>query len=113
MMCIYMNLDFNEFLRIMSAIMIVLLIIQGLDYIFGFCVNNYMFILFCICFAFTMGGIYHNIIQERNKQDKGEYKEEILELLNRIDSEGLTNELSEELANKIAGLDKEIKDDKD
>lgn len=106
-----MKLDFNEFLRIMSCILIILLIIQGLDYIFGFGVNNYMFILFCICFAFTMGGIYHNIIQERANQDMQDYKEEVLILLNRINDEGLTNELTEELADKIAGLN--VKDDDD
>lgn len=60
-----MSLDYNEFLRLMTSILIVLLIIQGLDYIFGFGVNNYLFIIFCIAFAFTVGTIYHNIMIDR------------------------------------------------
>ena len=65
-----MNSSFNEFLRVQTFILIILLVIQGLDYIFGFGVNNYVFLVFCIVFAFTLGSIYHNIItiegDERN-----------------------------------------------
>ncbi len=71
-----MDIDYNEFLRIMSCILIVLLIIQGLDYIVGIGVNNYLFIIFCIVFAFTMGTIYHNILEERNRKD----------IISRVDS---------------------------
>ena len=105
-----MNLDFNEFLRIMSAILIILLVIQGLDYIVGFGINNYIFVVFCIVFAFTMGGIYHNIIHERSKKSMDKYKKEVLDLLYRINEEGLTDSLSEELADKIVHSD--IKEDK-
>lgn len=88
----------------MSCILIILLIIQGLDYIFGFGVNNYLFVLFCIVFAFTMGGIYHNILQEKQKKSMEEYKQDFVVLLNRIDDEGLNEDLSEELAQKITEL---------
>lgn len=64
-----MALDFNEFLRIMTCILIILLVIQGLDYIVGFGINNYIFIVFCIVFAFTVGTIYHNILVGRNKEE--------------------------------------------
>ena len=65
-------MEFEEFLRIMTCILIILLVIQGLDYIFGIGVNNYVFIVFCIVFAFTIGAIYHNIIEEKHKQDVDE-----------------------------------------
>lgn len=96
-----MNIDFNEFLRIMSVILIVLLIIQGLDYIFGFGVNNYLFIMFCIAFAFTMGAIYHNIIETEKKKNLIDYEKSIGEKLDNIQNGvekeylmyGLTNEV--------------------
>ena len=70
-----MNIDYNEFLRVMSCILILLLVVQGLDYIMGVGVNNYLFILFCIAFAFTMGTIYHNILEERNRKDRKDYED--------------------------------------
>ena len=60
-----MRIDFNEFLRIMTCILIVLLIVQGLDVIFGFGVNTFLFVIFCIAFAFTIGAVYHNVLMER------------------------------------------------
>ena len=60
-----MRIDFNEFLRIMTCILIILLIVQGLDVIFGFGVNTFLFVLFCIAFAFTVGAVYHNVLMER------------------------------------------------
>ena len=86
------KVDFNEFLRIMSSILIVLLIFQGLDYIFGFGVNNYLFIVFCIAFAFTMGSIYHNIIIERENEIKEKYRVEIFEMLEVIRDNGLSDD---------------------
>lgn len=75
-----MSFDFYEFLRIMTFVLIVLLIVQGLDYIVGFGVNNYLFILFCIAFAFTVGAIYHNILIEKKlsnlKQDIGDNEDD-------------------------------------
>lgn len=64
-----MRVDYNEFLRIMTCILIILLIIQGLDYLTGFGVNNHIFIIFCIVFAFTIGTIYHNILMERKAEE--------------------------------------------
>ena len=81
MMC---SMKIDEFLRIMSAILIILLIIQGLDYIFGFGVNNYMFVLFCICFAFTMGGIYHNILSERKRKERMQYEQTVKDRLDIV-----------------------------
>lgn len=94
-----MDLDFNEFLRIMSAILILLLIVQGLDYIFGFGVNIYWFILFCIAFAFTLGSIYNNIKTSNNN----EFKERVYIKLNelqtildgKIERKGMTRELND------------------
>ena len=59
------SLKFIDFLMIMVCILIILLIIQGLDYIVGFGVNNYMFVLFCVCFSFTLGSVYHHILRTR------------------------------------------------
>lgn len=102
-----MNVDYHEFLRIMTWILIVLLVIQGLDYIVGFGVNNYLFIVFCITFAFTMGTIYYNILEERKakeqENDEKNAEEKIQEQLNEIQEnidrefkeKGLTDELLE------------------
>ena len=57
-----MAIDFNEFLRIQVGIMIILLVVQALDYVFGLGVNPYLFIIFCIVFAFTLGSVYYNIV---------------------------------------------------
>lgn len=92
-----MKIDFNDFLMIMSCILIILLIVQGLDYIFGFGVNIYMFIIFCIAFAFTMGSVYHNILDERRKK----YEQTVYDRLNIVQSlindeyekSGLTDEV--------------------
>lgn len=92
-----MNIDFNEFLRIMSCILIVLLVFQGLDYIVGFGINNYIFIVFCIVFAFTMGSIYFNIIAERKRK----YEQTVYDRLDIVQSlineefekSGLTDEV--------------------
>lgn len=98
-----MEIEFNEFLRIMTCILIILLIVQGLDYIFGFGVNNYVFIVFCIVFAFTVGAVYHNILM--NSEIKNSVKEkvddEVREELNSVqdeidelyEQEGLTDEV--------------------
>lgn len=72
-----MKSDFNEFLRIMTCILIILLIIQGLDYIIGFGVNNHIFIIFCIVFAFTIGTIYHNILMERKEEELKQHEQEM------------------------------------
>ena len=97
-----MKINFNEFLRIMTAVLIVLLIVQGLDYIFGFGVNNYVFIVFCIVFAFTIGAVYHNMLLikaeevKEKKVDEG-LREELNQLQDEIDeqyeNEGLTDEV--------------------
>lgn len=71
-----MRVDFNEFLRVMTCVLIILLIIQGLDYITGIGINNYLFVLFCIAFAFTIGSIYHNILMDRESIEDGLDKEE-------------------------------------
>lgn len=92
-----MDIDFNEFLRIMSCILIVLLVFQGLDYIVGFGINNYIFIVFCIVFAFTMGSIYFNIIAERKRK----YEQTVYDRLDIVQSlineefekSGLTDEV--------------------
>lgn len=62
------NIDFNEFLRFQSCIMILLLVVQALDYVFGFGVNLYAFVVFCIVFAFTLGSVYYNIIITTNSE---------------------------------------------
>ena len=95
--------DLNEFLRIMTAILIILLVIQGLDLIFGVGVNNYVFVRFCITFAFTIGAIYQNIIQERRKSDKQRCKESVKKRLKKLQEDinkeyekfGLTDEVLE------------------
>lgn len=95
--------DLNEFLRIMTSILVILLVIQGLDLIFGFGVNNYVFVIFCITFAFTIGAIYQNIIQERRKSDKQRCKESVQKRLKQLQEDinkeyekyGLTNEVFE------------------
>ena len=95
--------DLNEFLRIMTAILIILLVIQGLDLIFGVGVNNYVFVIFCITFAFTIGAIYQNIIQERRKSDKQRCKESVKKRLKKLQEDinkeyekfGLTDEVLE------------------
>ena len=70
------NIDFNEFLRFQSCIMILLLVVQALDYVFGFGVNPYLFIVFCIVFAFTLGSVYYNIIITNNREDvDGKFKD--------------------------------------
>lgn len=92
-----MDIDFNEFLRIMSCILIILLVFQGLDYIVGFGINNYLFILFCIAFAFTMGCIYFNILAERKRK----YEQTVYDRLDIVQSlineefekSGLTDEV--------------------
>ncbi len=63
------EIDFNEFLRFQSCIMIALLVIQASDYVFGFGVNLYAFVLFCIVFAFTLGSVYYNIIITNNRDE--------------------------------------------
>ena len=100
-----MNLNFNEFLRVMTAILIVLLIVQGLDYIFGFGVNNYVFIVFCIVFAFTVGAVYHNMLLDKEekvrKNSKKTVDENLRQKLNDLqdeinesyEQEGLTDEV--------------------
>ena len=100
-----MNLNFNEFLRMMTAILIVLLIVQGLDYIFGFGVNNYVFIVFCIVFAFTVGAVYHNMLLDKEekvrKNSKKTVDENLRQKLNDLqdeinesyEQEGLTDEV--------------------
>ena len=98
-----MNISYNEFLRIMTSILIVILVAQGLDYVFGFGVNYFFFIIFCITFAFMMGTIYYNIIEERRKQSKSVFESEIKNLLDGIQEEindeyevnGLTDEILE------------------
>ena len=95
--------DLNEFLRIMTAILIILLVIQGLDLIIGVGVNNYVFVIFCITFAFTIGTIYQNIIQERRKSDKQRCKESVQKRLKQLQEDinkeyekfGLTDEVLE------------------
>lgn len=87
-----MKIDFNEFLRIMTCILIILLIIQGLDYIFGCGVNNYLFIIFCIVFAFLTGSIYHNILMQRKSDsNNNEYKNKVQSNLEDI-QEGIDKE---------------------
>ena len=92
-----MNLNFNELLRVLSTLLILLLIVQGLDLIFGFGVNNYVFIFFCIVFAFTMGCIYHNIQTSRNREfEESVYiKLDELQIIldGKIERQGMTNEL--------------------
>ena len=81
----------------MSCILIVLLVFQGLDYIVGFGINNYIFIVFCIVFAFTMGSIYFNIIAERKRK----YEQTVYDRLDIVQSlineefekSGLTDEV--------------------
>lgn len=92
-----MDIDFNEFLRVMSCILIILLVFQGLDYIVGFGINNYLFILFCIAFAFTMGSIYHNIILTRNKKERKKFEKDIRGVLENIRKDGLTDDTIDEL----------------
>ena len=95
--------DLNEFLRIMTAILVVLLVIQGLDLIFGVGVNNYVFVIFCITFAFTIGAIYQNIIHEKRKSDKQRCKESVQKRLKQLQEDinkeyekfGLTDEVLE------------------
>ena len=62
------NIDFVEFLRFQACIMTMLLVVQALDYVFSFGVNNYLFVLFCIVFAFTLGSVYYNIIITNNRE---------------------------------------------
>ena len=100
-----MNLNFNEFLRVMTAVLIVLLIVQGLDYIFGFGVNNYVFIVFCIVFAFTVGAVYHSMLLDKEekvrKNSKKVVDENLRQKLNDMqdeinesyEQEGLTDEV--------------------
>ena len=101
-----MKLDFNEFLRIMSCILIILLVIQGLDYIVGFGINNYIFIVFCIVFAFTMGSIYHNILDERKKNKGRAIRERLDNIQNEIDEEYNRNGLTEAVSKAQFELDK-------
>ena len=93
-----MDIDFTEFLRVMTCILIILLIVQGLDYIVGFGINTFIFILFCITFAFTIGAVYHNILITRNSEDKkkvASHLEGMQGLLNgKIEKEGMTEEIS-------------------
>ena len=73
------NIDFYEFLRVQSCIMIALLVVQALDYVFGFGVNPYMFVVFCIVFAFTLGSVYYNILltsHDRSYDDRFRSMEE-------------------------------------
>ena len=63
------NIDFVEFLRFQTCIMTMLLVVQALDYVFRFGVNNYLFIIFCIVFAFTLGSVYYNIIITNNREE--------------------------------------------
>lgn len=77
------NIDFIEFLRFQTCIMTMLLVVQALDYVFSFGVNNYLFIIFCIVFAFTLGSVYYNIIITSNR---AEIEEQIKALEDKIDS---------------------------
>lgn len=100
-----MNLNFNEFLRVMTAVLIVLLIVQGLDYIFGFGVNNYVFIVFCIVFAFTVGAVYHSMLLDKEEKVRKNSKKTVDENLRQklddmqdeinesYEQEGLTDEV--------------------
>jgi len=110
-----MDIDFNEFLRIMSCILIVLLVFQGLDYIVGFGINNYLFILFCIAFAFTMGSIYHNIIIARNRKERRKFEKDIRGVLENIRKDGLTDDNIDELelilADTVKGDEEEVIDE--
>ena len=82
-----MALDFNEFLRIMTSILIILLVVQGLDYVFGFGVNNYVFIVFCIVFAFTIGREMENQNEgELNERLQDELEKEVEELNKELDN---------------------------
>ena len=89
-----MALDFNEFLRIMTSILIILLVVQGLDYVFGLGVNNYVFIVFCIVFAFTIGSIYHHILISRAMENQNE--------------EELNERLQDKLEKEVEELNKEL-----
>ena len=53
----------------MTCILIALLVIQALDYVFSFGVNNYLFVIFCIVFAFTLGSVYYNIVISNNREE--------------------------------------------
>ena len=117
-----MKIDFNEFLRIMSCILIILLIVQGLDYIVGIGVNNYLFIIFCITFAFTMGSIYHNILNERKRKERLEYEKTITEKLEIVQDlinqdfevNGLTDEvIKSQMALNHLREELNLEDDKD
>ena len=90
----------------MSCILIILLIIQGLDYIFGFGVNNYIFIVFCIVFTFTMGSIYHNILDERKKNKDRSIRERLNNIQSEIDDEYNRNGLTDTVSKTQFELDK-------
>ena len=87
-----MKVDFNEFLRIMSCILIALLVVQGLDYIFGFGVNNYVFVIFCISFAFTMGSVYYNILLSKQREINQDFNDMVHDVLMSIKDDGLTED---------------------
>lgn len=90
-----MKLDFNEFHRVVTCILVILLVIQGLDYIFGFGVNNYIFVIFCIVFAFTIGAIYHNVLEDKEDKKETLIKERINNIQSMIDKEFKENGLTE------------------
>lgn len=101
-----MDLDYNEFLRIMTCILTILLIVQGLDYIFGVGVNNYIFIVFCIVFAFTIGTVYHNIMMSRDVVEDVENNDDLRKELNLMQEE-IDREYAEKgLVDEV--LDKQI-----
>lgn len=99
------NFDFNEFLRVMSCILIMLLIVQGLDYIFGFGVNNYVFIIFCIIFAFVMGSIYYNVLLSRQREINHEFNVMVHDVLMSIKNDGLNDDNIEVLEELLSSKD--------
>ena len=95
------NIDFSEFLRFQSCIMIALLVVQALDYVFGFGINTYAFIVFCIVFSFTLGSVYYNIIITNNREN---YEAKLREM------EDMMACNCEEIHSKLATLEEQITD---
>lgn len=56
----------------------------------GVGVNNYLFIIFCIAFAFTVGSIYHNVLMVEGKATVDNVVEE------EVDGEKVENIISDE-----------------
>lgn len=105
-----MNIDFNDFLRTVTCILIILLVFQGLDYIFGFGVNNYIFIVFCIVFAFAVGSIYHNVLINRKSKGVKAIRDALDKIQEDIDKEYADKGLSSDLLNAQVTLNK-LKED--